>query len=196
MNALEKSELITQAAQMYMKGMSYSKIGQKMGVSSQQAKQYVETWNDYVKDKAANDPDLLDRFLENVLSYKEKLNVITEEAWNIAELADEHGAMSTKIQALRLAKDLAEMEARAMQLMSNRMESGYIERMKRVERVNGILSSIIKEVISDCDKCSTEAYRRLEEMYRIMPETEYVDAETVGDDGGTPDDSDVPALPG
>lgn len=157
---------------MYLKGASYAKIARALDVSPAQAKSYIDEWNTYISDKAAKDPDMLNRFLENVLAYKEKLNLISNQAWEVAELAEEAGAMSTKIQALRLAKDLAEMEARAMQLMSNRMESGYIERMKRVERVNGILSAIIKEVISGCERCSVQAWRRLEEAYRIIPEEE------------------------
>lgn len=188
MNTLEKSEKIATAAQMYLKGSSYATIGKNLGVSSREAKALVEEWNVYISNKASNDPDMLDRFLENVLAYKEKLNLITEQAWSVADLADEHGAMTTKIQALRLAKDLAEMEARAMQLLSNRMESGYIERMKRVERVNGILSSIIKEVVSDCEKCSTETWRRLQEAYSVMGTEDEGDA-------GNPDESDVLALP-
>lgn len=170
MNSLEKSEKIAKAAELQLKGHSVASIARILKLTPYTIRGYIKEWDSYISNKAAEDPDVLNNFLENVLSYKEKLNIITVEAWKVADLAEEHGAMSTKIQALRLAKDLAEMEARVMQLMSNRMDSGYLERMKRLERVNGVLSGVIREVISGCERCSTQAWRRLEEIYSIQPD--------------------------
>lgn len=168
MNSLEKAEKVAEVAELEMKGHSKASIAKQLNISTKDVDSYLREWGEYIADRAAKDPDLLDRYLENILSYKEKLGLISKEAWDVSKLADEHGAMGTKLQALRLAKDLAELEARAFQLMSNRMESGYIERMKKVERVNGILSAIIKEVVGDCPRCSEMAWRRLEEMWRLQ----------------------------
>lgn len=169
-NALAKAETISQVGKLHMQGYSTTKIGAKLAIPVSTVRKYIAEWEEYISERAAKNPEMLDNFLENVMRFDEEIQMMNEEIWETVELAKENGAMGTKIQALRLSKDLMETKARLFQLLSPRMESGYIERMKRVERVNAILSSIIRETISGCERCRSVAFRKLEDAYNLMPE--------------------------
>lgn len=166
MNAIEKVEEINKVASMHRKGYSNAEISKQLNLPVAKVKADLDEWSKYIEEKAASDPEILDRFLENTLAFEEELNDITKEIWEVIKKADEADVISTKIQALRLAKDLTDMKARLFQLLSPRVDSGYIERSKRIERVNSMLSEIIRETISDCDRCSELAWRKLEDVYR------------------------------
>lgn len=168
LNEFEKAEKISEIARMYMQGKPFSKIADKLGVPIDVVKKAVDEWDSYISDKAEKDPDILERFTENIFRFDEEIRMLNEQTWEVVHEAEEHGAMGTKLQALRLAKDLMETKARLFQLMSPRLESGYIERTKRVERVNTLLSEIIRNTISGCERCSSLAWNQLEDAWRAQ----------------------------
>jgi len=180
-NALVRAETISEVGKMHMQGQSISKISQKFELSTDTIKRYIKEWEGYVSQKAADNPEVLDNFLENVYRFDAEIDMMNAEIWDTIELAKEHGVHNTKLQALRLSKDLMETRARLFQLLSPRMETGYIERMKKVERVNNILSGIIRETISECEHCRPMVFRKLEDIYRLNPELEdeAVEAEVI-----------------
>lgn len=169
-NSLVKAEKVSEIGKLYMQGIQISKIAKKMELSVPVVRGYIKEWEDYISQKAADNSEVLDNFLENVYRFDAEIDMMNEEIWETIELAKEHGVHNTKLQALRLSKDLMETRARLFQLLSPRMETGYIERTKRVERVNGILSAIIRDTISTCDTCSSTVFRKLEDAYRLHPE--------------------------
>lgn len=170
LNDFERAEKIYEIAKQYMQGRPKTKIAASLGLSIDVIDKAIKEWDEYIKHRAESDPDMLDRFLENIIRFDEEIRLLNEQTWDVINQAEENGAMSTKIQALRLAKDLMETKARLFQIMSPRLESGYIERTKRVERVNAILSEIIRNVISGCSRCSEMAWSQLEDIYRNQPE--------------------------
>lgn len=166
MNEFERAEKVYEIARLYMQGKPRTKIAKQLDVSLDAVDKAIREWEEYISDRASRDPDVLDRFLENLFRFDEEIRMLNEEAWEVVSVANEHGAMTTKLQALRLAKDLMETKARLFQLMSPRLETGYIERTKRVERVNAVLSEIIRNTISGCKRCSDLAWSQLEDAWR------------------------------
>src|ERR1051325_10873125 len=167
-NSLVQAKTIQDIARLWMKGSTKADIAEKMSLSQSQVSNYIKQWEEFVEEEAEKNPDVLDNYLENTIKFEQEIKLLTQEAWNVIELAEENGAMGTKIQALKLAKELTEMKARLFQLLSPRMEHGYVERQKRVERVNSILSSIMREVISGCDRCRAQAWDKLQVAYSMM----------------------------
>jgi hypothetical protein len=170
LNDFERAEKIYEIAKLYMQGKPRTSIARSLDVPLDVVDKAIKEWNDYISHRAATDSDILDRFLENIFRFDEEIRMLNEQAWEVVKIAEENGAMSTKLQALRLAKDLMETKARLFQLMSPRLESGYIERTKRVERVNAILSEIIRNTISGCERCSGLAWGQLQDAWRNQPE--------------------------
>lgn len=168
LNALEKAEFISNVVRAHLQGKPKVVIAKELDVSLGVVDAAISEWEDYIRDKAEQDSDILDRFLENIFKFDEEIRMISEETWRVVNEAQEYGAMGTKVQALRLAKDLMETKARLFQLMSPRIESGYIERTRKVEKVNAILSEIIRSTISGCKRCSDLAWARLEEAWKAQ----------------------------
>lgn len=168
MNEFEKAELMSQIIRSYMQGRPKATIAKELGVSQHTVELTIEQWDNYIRDKAAQESDILDRFLENLFKFDEEIKMIADETWRVVNEAQEHGAMGTKVHALRLAKDLTEARARLFQLMSPRIEAGYMERTRRIEKVNALLSEIIRNTISGCPRCSSLAWSQLEEAWRAQ----------------------------
>ncbi len=169
-NQFELAEKANEVVRLYMQGRPKTKIANELGVSMSFIEKSLADWDDYIAAKAENDPGFLERYLEHIFKFDEEIRMLSDHAWDVVNVADENGAMSTKLQALRLAKDLMEAKARIFQLLSPRMESGYVERIKKVERVNAVLSEIISTTISTCERCSSLAWNRLEEIWKSNPE--------------------------
>jgi hypothetical protein len=170
MNDFERAEKVYMIARLYMQGKPKVSIAKELDIPLTTVEKAIKEWDEYISMRAEADPDIMEKFTENVFRFDEEIRMINEQAWEVVRLAEENGAMSTKLQALRLAKDLMETKARLFQLMSPRLESGYIERTKKVERVNSILSEIIRTTISNCPRCSDLAWSQLQDAWRNQPE--------------------------
>jgi predicted transcriptional regulator len=185
MNSLEKAEQIQDVAALHFKGFSDSKIAEKLKISPATVKSAMAEYNAYIGKRAAND-NFLENFKENILVFEDQFNEINKHLWETIDEAQEAGVMSTKIQALRLAKDLTETKAKLLQLMTPQMNSGYLEKSRRIERVNTILSSIIREIVSDCPRCSELAMGKLEEVFMMRGEEEEDETTVRGDESESP----------
>jgi hypothetical protein len=78
--------------------------------------------------------------------------------------------VAVRIQALKLASDIAGKKAQLHKLMSggNGTDNEYIARMQKAENVNQILSKILRDVISKHPEIAEEVRRELEVAFEIM----------------------------
>ena len=87
-----------------------------------------------------------------------------------------------RIQALKLAAEIANKKAQLHKLMSGVSgDNDYIARMQKAENVNQILSKILRDVISKYPHIADEVRRELAVAFDIMKSTDedIVDAEIV-----------------
>ena len=150
---IEKIEVIQRVAELHLKGMSDSAISRLVGIHVETVRNYIEEWEEFIAKRAEADPDILDRFLENTLKFNEMFAMIEKEAWDVVEEAKLAGVASHRIQALKLAESVAEKRARLYQLLGPHIEKGYMEDLKKAERVNNMLSEILRDVVADCPRC-------------------------------------------
>lgn len=165
---LEKAELIQEIAQMSMRGKTQADIAREKGISTVTVRAYIDQWQGYVKDKATSDPELLDRFLENSLQFIENFDLLIKNAWEVHEEAKEAGVVTARLQAIKVIQELTAQKARLYQLLGPRVDTNYLEKAKRAERVNDILSHIIQDTVRDCDVCMPLVWERLQEAFSLM----------------------------
>jgi hypothetical protein len=86
-----------------------------------------------------------------------------------------------RIQALKLAADIANKKAQLHKLMSGTSgDSDYIARMQKAENVNQTLSRVLRDVISKYPEIADEVRRELSTAFEIMTNDDDIqDAEVV-----------------
>lgn len=173
-NYIEKFEKLEKVAELHLKGFNYSQISRELDITPAHAKHLVDEYKDFVRDRAQEDPDLLDRLVENTMEVLETMNMISKEAWETYEQAKEFEMIQQRNAGLKNLMDINERKAKLLNLMGGNADSGSTARLRRAEQVNDIVSSIIKEVIADCPNCRVEAQIKLQEAFSLMDKEESV----------------------
>ena len=171
---LEKVEKIQRAAELHLKGWTDNAIGRDLGISSQTVRAYIEEWEDWIEQKIVKNPDILEQYLENTLKFDEAFAMLEKEAWSVVEEAKEAGVAAARIQALKLAESVTEKRAKLHQLLGPRANNAYMEDLKKAQRVNEILSGILRDEIADCPRCKARVWDRLQDVFMGGKEPEPV----------------------
>lgn len=161
---------IEDAGILHVKGYSYSEIGSLLSVSSGKAKEYVQQYKNFLQKKADEDPYFLEKIQFNTIKALQEFDQISKEAWETVNIATDHGMVAVRIQALKLASDIAGKKAQLHKLISggNSTDSDYIARMQKAESVNQILSKILRDVISKYPDIAEEVRKELSLAFEIM----------------------------
>ncbi len=181
-NEIVKIEYLEQAAKLFLKGFSIAEIARELDISRPVAKGYIDQYKEYIKDRANNDPDFLDRMAENTIEVLDEINMIKKETWQVFETAKNLDMVNHQTNTLKLLTEILEKQAKLLQLMGVKADSGNMARMNRAEAVNELVSNVIKEIISECPNCRQEAQIKLAEAFKIMNKgDDIVDAELVSE---------------
>lgn len=168
MNELDKAELIQEVAQLSMQGNTNADIARMKGISPGTVSTYIREWESWIKDKSSENPEMFDKVLENSLKFIENYDFMIKNAWEVHDDSKEAGVAATRLAALKLVQEMTAQKARFYQLLGPRVETNYLEKAKRAERVNEILSEILRDVISDCDRCYPLAWDKLRQAFSTM----------------------------
>lgn len=165
----DELRLVEEAGLMRIKGYSFKDISEVLDVSVDKAKSYIVQYNDMVQRMADDDPFFLEKIQFNTLKALDEFNEVSKEAWETVHLATESGMISARVQALKLALDTAKQKAQLHQLMSGtNSDSEFIARMQKAETVNQVVSKVVRDVVSDCERCRPMAHNMLREAYALM----------------------------
>jgi predicted transcriptional regulator len=161
---------IEDAGIMHVKGYSYRDIGSLLNVSVTKAKEYVNQYKEIIQKQADDDPYFLEKIQFNTIKALQEFDQISKEAWETVNIATDHGMVAVRIQALKLASDIAGKKAQLHKLIggTNSTDSEYIARMQKAENVNQILSKILRDVISKYPDIAEQVRRELEVAFEIM----------------------------
>lgn len=171
---VERINTLEQVGDLHLKSYKPGEIARKLGISTQQAKHYVNQYISLVQNKVQNDPDFMDRVADNTIEALERLDKIVVEAWETYETAKDNEMVNQQINLLKVAAQLEQQRANLLQLMGAKMDGGMMAKMQRAEKVNSIVSHIIKDSVSQCERCKLEIMPRLAEAFRLMNEAEEV----------------------
>jgi len=178
-NALEKADKVFEVAELFhVKGMRQAAISKKLGLSDTTVKKYLDDYDAYIKDKALNNQDLFDKHIENTFKFLEEYDVMIREMWDVYDQAKDMSVVGTQLQAMDRIERLKNSQARLHQLFGQRVDTSYIERAKRAEKVNAMISGIIRTVVADCPRCRPMVASEIENAMMGAPSEEmYEDAE-------------------
>lgn len=160
---------IEQAGLLHVKGYSIHEISSLMSVSADKAKGMIAEYRKILNRQAESDPYFLEKIQFNTIKALQEFDQLSKEAWETINIATDHGMVPARIQAIKLAAEVATKKAQLHKLMGgNQTDGQYIARMQKAENVNQILSKILRDVISKHSDIAEEVRKELEIAFEIM----------------------------
>ena len=187
----EKLDTLEKVGELYLKSYKPAEIARRLDISPAQAKAYIQDYQQVIQDRVMKDPEYLDRLAENTLEALERMDDIVAEVNQTYETAKNNDMINQQINLLKLRGEMEDKRAKLLQLMGAKVDSGMMARLNKAEKVNSIVTGIIKEVAGDCPRCRVEVMTRLAEAFDLMnrqeealevrelaPESEVIDVES------------------
>lgn len=177
---LDKIREIEETGILHIKGYKNSEISSLLGINVSEVKNNIDEYKKIISKQAEDDPYFLERVQYNTIKALTEFDELSKEAWETISIATDHGMVSARIQAIKLAGELAKNKAQLHKLMGNQTSDGdYIARMQKAESVNNILSRVLRDVISKFPEVADEVRRELAIAFEIMGDDEPIDVNEV-----------------
>lgn len=165
---LAKNELVDKAAELYMQGQKITNIAKTLGRDEKTIRNYLDEYEKSIRDRATADPEVLDRRLENSLRFLDNYDLLIMKAWDVHNKAEEADVASTQLSAIKQIDELVSKKARLMNLLGQNQENMYLEKAKRAEKVNTLLSDILRNIVSDCTRCQPLVWEELQRAFEMQ----------------------------
>jgi len=166
---IEKIKDVEQVGLLHVKGYSMREISTLMSIPVNEIQEYIEEYKLILNQTIEEDPFFLEKVQFNTIKALTEFDELSKEAWETITIATDNGMVAARIQAIKLAGDLATKKAQLHKLMGgNQTDGEYIARMQKAENVNQILSKILRDVISKYPDIANEVRKELEIAFEIM----------------------------
>jgi len=166
---IDKIKDVEQVGLLHVKGYSNREIGALMSLKPNEVKEYVEEYKIILNKTVDEDPYFLERVQFNTIKALQEFDQLSKEAWETITIATDNGMVAARIQAIKLAGEIASKKAQLHKLMGgNQADGEYIARMQKAENVNQILSKILRDVIAKHPAIAEEVRKELEIAFEIM----------------------------
>lgn len=166
---LDELAEIEQVGLLHVKGYSVHEISSLVNAPIERTKEMIAEYKKILNRQAELDPYFLEKIQFNTIKALQEFDQLSKEAWETINIATDHGMVPARIQAIKLAAEVATKKAQLHKLMGgNQADAQYISRMQKAENVNQILSKILRDVISKHPNIAEEVRKELELAFEIM----------------------------
>lgn len=166
---LDELAEIEQVGLLHVKGYSVHEISSLVNSTIEKTKDRITEYKKILNRQAELDPYFLEKIQFNTIKALQEFDQLSKEAWETINIATDHGMVPARIQAIKLAAEVATKKAQLHKLMGgNQADAQYISRMQKAENVNQILSKILRDVISKHPQIAEEVRKELEIAFEIM----------------------------
>lgn len=176
---LAREEVIDRVAELYFQGRKVKEIGDAIGKDAQTVRKYLDLYEESIKNRAETDPEIFDRRLENTHRFLDQYDLMIKKAWDVHNKAEENDIVTTQLSALKQIDELVTKKARLMNLLNQQQENMYLEKSRKAERANEILSDVLQNTVADCDRCRPLAWNKIQEAFGMMDKKVILDAEAL-----------------
>jgi len=166
---IEKIKDVEQVGILHVKGYSMREISTLMSIPINEIKDYIEEYKLILNQTIEEDPFFLEKVQFNNIKALTEFDELSKEAWETINIATDNGMVAARIQAIKLAGELATKKAQLHKLLTgNTTDNQYIARMQKAENVNQILSKVLRDVIGLHPEIANEVRKELEIAFEIM----------------------------
>lgn len=169
-------EMAEQVGKLYMKGYSPADISVELDVRRVDVSRALRDWRDLLRRETITSLDVKDKVMDILAETEESLRLARKQAWETAEQADANGQYGTKVQALKLYRDLSKDINEIFDKAGINQDVEVIEEMTRQQEAQDQLIELLKEIKKDYPQVNDLISRRLN---RIMGATEEVEAHEI-----------------
>ena len=172
----DKLEEIETCGILHLKGYKTSEIVQHTGLNPREIRNNIKEFDAMMKKRALNEPHYLDQTNYHTFRAEGELQEVKKELWESVEIASQHAMVSARNQALKTILDAIKVQGQITQVIGGSgTDAEYINRMQKAEMVNQIVSEIIRDIVSDCERCSALAKDQLRKAFMNMESNERTD---------------------
>lgn len=172
---IEKLKDVEDVGRLHVKGYTMHEISSLMTLDPNDVKEYIVEYKKILNRQVEQDPYFLERVQFNTVKALQEFDELSKEAWETINIATDHGMVPARIQAIKLAGELATKKAQLHKLLGvNTSDGEYIARMQKAESVNQILSKILRDVISKHPQIADQVRRELAVAFEIINDEEIV----------------------
>lgn len=165
----DKLKDIENVGLLHVKGYSNSEISSLMGIKIAEVKDNISEYKKILQQQVEEDPYFLERVQFNTVKSLQEFDELSKEAWETISIATEHGMVAARIQAIKLAGELAAKKAQLHKLLGgSTTDTEFVARMQKAESVNQILSRILRDVIGRHPDIAEEVRKELQVAFEIM----------------------------
>jgi hypothetical protein len=176
---IEKLKDVEDVGTLHVKGYSMHEIASLMTMKTNDVKLYIEEYKKILSKQVEEDPYFLERVQFNTIKALQEFDQLSKEAGETINIATDHGMVPARIQAIKLAGELATKKAQLHKLLGvNTSDGEYIQRMQKAENVNQILSRVLRDVISKHPEIADAVRRELAIAFEIMEKEEAIDVDS------------------
>jgi hypothetical protein len=166
---IDKIKDVEQVGLLHVKGYSNREISALMALKINEVKDYIDEYKRILNKTVEDDPYFLERVQFNTVKALQEFDQLSKEAWETINIATDNGMVAARIQAIKLAGEIASKKAQLHKLLGgNQADGEYIARMQKAENVNQILSKILRDVIAKHPSIAEEVRKELEIAFEIM----------------------------
>ena len=157
----DRWENINKVVALFLKGKtSPTEIARQTGFKRTQVIEYLDEWRSIIH----SDKQVQVRAREALTGADQHYSMLIDESWSVVKEADAQQNLSQKTTALKLIADIQQKQIDMLQkagvIDNNEMAARIIETEEKQE----ILVSILKEVVTQCDKCKPKVFERLSKV--------------------------------
>lgn len=165
----DKIKDIENVGLLHVKGYSNSEISSLMNLKPADVKDHISEYKKILQRQVDEDPYFLERVQFNTIKALQEFDELSKEAWETVSIATEHGMVAARIQAIKLAGELAAKKAQLHKLLGgSTTDTEFVARMQKAESVNQILSRILRDVISRYPEIAEEVRKELQIAFDLM----------------------------
>jgi hypothetical protein len=168
-NLIDKLKYVDKVGVLHVKGYSYAEIASLTASAVDKVKNAIHEYKKIIAKQVDEDPYFLEKVQFNTIKALQEFDQLSKEAWETINIATDHGMVPARIQAIKLASEVATKKAQLHKLLSGGQTDGqFIARMQKAESVNQILSRVLRDVIAKHPDIAEEVRKELSIALEIM----------------------------
>lgn len=154
----DRWENINRVVALFLKGKTNpTEIAKETGFKRTQVVDYLNEWRSVIH----TDKQIQIRAREALSGADQHYSMLIDEAWSVVKEADVQQNLSQKTTALKLISDIQQKQIEMLQKAGIIDNNELAVRIIETEEKQEILVGILKDVVTQCDKCKPKVFERL-----------------------------------
>lgn len=157
----DRWERINKVVDLFLKGTTNpNQIAKITGFKRVDVQDYLNEWRSVIQ----SDRQVQMRAREALAGADRHYSMLIEEGWDVINQSSTMGDLAKKATGIKLVADIQQKQIDMLQKAGLIEDTEMATQIMETERKQEVLVKILKEVVSECDHCKKEVFKRLESV--------------------------------